>query len=653
VIRRPSGYHFVTPVWGEAYTKLYVDVAIPAQLSPGNLPCFRNVPNCRYIVYTRPDDAALIRESAVFSKLNECIPVTFESIPAGVNGVHDLMTECYRCGIKAAESADCAILFMTPDIVLADGSLRTIKRLSEQGSDVIYAPSIRVMKSSAAAVLNGSFKSGEVIRVSSRDLMRIALDNLHPLAHSSWWEEGDGELVPATIYWRVGDEGILAHCFHLHPLLVYPQKKGAKFFGTVDDDFVLAACPDWSRDAVVNDSDDLLAIDLSDPWRFLETRFAKGSVRDTVRWAEQFANLRHQKLFTTPIRLHTGFSHPERWAEVEVRARRVVEEVAQLLDRPARQLLFEADLLSRRIVRSTKWLRLKLANPHLSDRDPNIGAGWRNGLLWLFERATRMRAAIVRLLRDLTAAIGRLAAKRYWSGVEGDLGAIIAPTPDIVLVSNSPGTIHIEAITRGDRGSSAGGRYGAIERANGVAFLEAGARLPDRSKDAVLLEVNAFRPEKISEYLAESRRVLREGGRLIIFLHRLSPPIRAMGRAPLTPAQLSEKMMPEFVVEQIKAQGGLGTHLRVKLQSLIREIINSRLDLRCAILVLSLPLLPISLAAGSVLIAATAVLDKFGGAPRYCTSNIISARRKGSHMVVVGDAERSLRVDDRQTAAAK
>ena len=35
---QPSGLYFMTPVWGEAYTKLFLDIVIPSQLAPGNLP---------------------------------------------------------------------------------------------------------------------------------------------------------------------------------------------------------------------------------------------------------------------------------------------------------------------------------------------------------------------------------------------------------------------------------------------------------------------------------------------------------------------------------------------------------------------------------------------------------------------------------------
>ena len=262
---RSSIFYFLTPVWGEPYTRLFVDTVIPSQLAGGNLAAFHGEPGHRYIIYTRPQDAEIIRSSAAYASLNECVPVTVEFITERINLVHDMMTDCYRRGIAEANRADAAAIFLTPDIVFSAGSFQEIKRISDDGWDVIYIPAIRTMKKAIGAKLANSFQQGNVIEIPSRQLMRIALDNLHPLADASWWEEGEGGLLPATIYWRVEDEGIVARCFHLHPVCVYPQRKGVTFFGTVDDDYVPAACPDSSRDIVVNDSDQLLAIELSDP----------------------------------------------------------------------------------------------------------------------------------------------------------------------------------------------------------------------------------------------------------------------------------------------------------------------------------------------------------------------------------------------------
>ena len=624
---RPLGFYFLTPVWGAAYTKLYVDTVIPAQLSPGNLPVFKDTPNCRYFIYTRREDDETIRASAIFKELDATVPVTFEWIPDQIGVVHNLMTDCFRRGIAAAEKTDAAALLMTPDLVFADGSFKTIKRLSEEGRDVIFIPSIRTVKNSADATLHASFKSGNIICVPPRQLMQIALDNLHPLAHSAWWEEGDGGLIPATIYWRVDNEGIVAHCFHLHPILVHAQHKDVKFFGTVDDDYIMAACPDATKDALVTDSDDVLAIDLSDPWRYFEMRFAKGSIRDTVRWAEQFANPRHHNLFASTIRMHVGISHPERWKGVEGRAQPIVDEIMTRLNWPVSKLLFDADLIPRRAVRWTKGFRLRLANPHLAGRADGKALAWHGLLLSVLNTFRALRGSLVKMMQWLAARIEYLAALPYNLVLDRHLAKLIAPTDDVVLASNSPEKLFVEPWFAHHVRRFARGRYVTVARPDAAVFLENGQHIPDGSKAMVLLELDAFRSDDITCYLKESRRVLQDGGKLIVYTHRLSLPTIGRAVEAVSDAKLLVLLSTGFAVNTRLEQGGLGTLFRVKLQNWVREMINRRLDLRGLLIIFSLPLLPIVALLGGFVILGNAILDLFDRSKRFSVSSLIFARK--------------------------
>ena len=250
--RQSRPYHLLTPVWGDSYVRLYLEVVVPAQLAAGNLPALSDNPGNRYIIFTRPVDAERIRKSEVYRRLSEVIAVSIELIDEEIEVPHNTMSNCFRHGIRGAEAADAAVIFLTPDLVFASGSFANLKRLDEQGADVVYIPGIRTFKGPVSTWLKASAEDGK-IAVTSRQLMQLALDHLHSLSDSSWWEEGDGDLVPANLFWRVGKEGLLGRCFHLHPLFVAPQRKNPTFFGTVDDDFVPSACPDASHDYVVTD----------------------------------------------------------------------------------------------------------------------------------------------------------------------------------------------------------------------------------------------------------------------------------------------------------------------------------------------------------------------------------------------------------------
>jgi hypothetical protein len=627
--RSPSAFFFLTPVWGASYTSLYIDTVIPAQLAGANLPACRDRTGSRYIIYTTPEDANAIRSSHIFEALDACVPVTFEFITKKINVVHDMMTDCYRRGIKAAEAVDAAILFLTPDIVLSDGALTTLMRLSDSGYDVVYVPAIRTLKNAVATNLAQSFRCGP-IAVLPRQLMRIALDNLHPLGDSSWWEEGEGGLIPANIYWRVGNEGLVGRCFHLHPILVHPQRKKATFFGTIDDDFVPAACPDSTRDYIVTDSDQLLAIELSDPGRFFDLRTAKGSVSDTVRWAEQFTNARHRSLFKATIRMHAGVSQLSDWAAAQERARAVAEAIESCLAWPAWRLMLDPDLLIRRLIYRGKGYRLQFANQdNQSDAETAL---WRRAVLWIVERLSAARTGLIKLMRRIAGRIEALAARSYEAEVYRDLVSMLPHSSDPVLVTSSPGRFHLAASLTEACPSFSSDRHLTVLCHGRVIFLEKGCQIPSSSKKTVILELDAYRTREASSYLNECYRILGEQGQLIVYWHLLSFVSGSGHRSNIDLCEPSKLLASGFCVTATRQQGRLGSHLRVRLSGWLRAVINKRLAVRWLLLVLGLPLLPLIILLGCIVIASTAVLDFFDRSKRFRISTLVLAC-KSSHSV--------------------
>ena len=622
--RRPSGFYFLTPVWGVSYTKLYIDTVIPAQLARGNLGAFDGKSGHRYLIFTTPQDADQIRSSRIYKELNACVPVTFEFFTDKVNVVHDMMTDCYRRGIAAAEDADAAVIFLTPDIVFSDGSFATIKRLAESGRDVIYIPAIRTMKKAVAASLEKSFRDANTIQVPVRQLMRIALDNLHPLANASWWDDGEGGLVPANLYWRIDDEGILGRCFHLHPVCVFPQRKAAKFFSTVDDDYVPAACPDATYDYIVEDSDELLAIELSDPVRFFVTRFAKGSVGDAVRWAEQFANARHRSLFKATIRMHTEGLQSPSWSTAEEKARLVARDIESSLARPAWSCLFHPDLLVGRLIQHAKGARVKFSN--------RSGAGPRTheneaakSQVPSFSPAQLLgvaRARIFGLMRYVALFIEALLSRQYQMNVRNDLADMLPKKPDPVLVANNPEKIYLAPILSQLIPGFTADRYASLLRKEAAIILENGEEVPGSSKDLVILEADSYRTKDIDPYLHECRRILRDNGHLIINLHRMGfsgfsadPPISCQ--------DLVKRLSSQFRVISVKKQGALGSFIRFRATAWLRGIVNRSVASRWLLLIFGVPMLPIIAVTSGIFVVVTALFEWFDRSDKYRVSNLV------------------------------
>lgn len=397
---RPKGYYFLTAVWGESYTRLFLDIALPAQLAPGNLPAFQDNTASRYVIFTTEKDAETIRSAPVFKPLSKAINVHIEIIERARHQPHDLMSACHKRGIEMANAADAAAFFLNPDLVFSDGSFATARRLAEAGTDVILITGIRTLKHGAMQALQ-SYRAHNMLLVPPRALMQIALDHLHPLADSSWWDEGASDLIPANLYWRVSNEGIVARCFHLHPLMVYPQRKDATFFGTVDDDFVPAACPDASHDYIITDSDALLVIELSNPAHVFLTGCRKGSMDDCVVWAERFADSRHRSFFHAVICMHTGMRDREAWKQAKEKASTVADEICRRLALPMAQLCKTFPrALKARLIRWAQDRELARVNRQLGAIELRAPATYLARALGLYFRSARRIAAVSSQVKD-------------------------------------------------------------------------------------------------------------------------------------------------------------------------------------------------------------------------------------------------------------
>jgi len=350
----PVKLHFIVPVWGKGFCQLFTDIALPSQLSKNNIPGISSLKSSHYHIVTTQDDSAFIQSSPAYQKLSEIIGVTTSIYDGDLSIPHDAMSDCYRIGIDAANAREAAIVFLTPDLIWSDGSFVELERIANQGHRVVHTLGLRLLKETFIPAVAREHRAadGATLTIASRDLVGFALQHLHPIAISHLWEEGGGSLVPANLYWRVDGEGLLARCFHLHPLLVNPARKNVHFQGTVDDGFVLAACPDGGSDYVVMDSDQLLACEISRQTHTVQTNLTKGVVSDIAAWADGAANQRHRELVLTPIRFHATAMTEDKWRAVEQRSGQVIDQAFTHLNTHWRVLLItRPKVLMKRTVR--------------------------------------------------------------------------------------------------------------------------------------------------------------------------------------------------------------------------------------------------------------------------------------------------------------
>src|SRR6266540_4781301 len=122
----PEAYLIVNPVWGEAYVERFLKLSLPAQLSAKNIQAMP-VDRTRYLIYTIDRHMQAIRQSEAFRRLEELIPVSLLSLddlpdPRTNPNPHELQTAAFNRGLRFGRGQNAAFIFLTPDVLLADGA---------------------------------------------------------------------------------------------------------------------------------------------------------------------------------------------------------------------------------------------------------------------------------------------------------------------------------------------------------------------------------------------------------------------------------------------------------------------------------------------------------------------------------------------------
>ena len=315
--------HFVTPVWGREYTQLFLELTLPTLLSPGNIPSVANLHDCVYKIYTTRSDAEAIRGSAAYSRLSALLAVDFVYLGDLHQSKYATSSDCYRAAIRDTAFEHAAAILLIPDMVFADGGIRSIERLLRAGKRAVLVMGLRAFKESLVPAVQAAFSNGGSICVPPRDLVRLGTEHLHSIVETHMYEGDSAAFNPSLICWRVADEGFLLHGFHLHPIVVYPRDETTEFFGTIDDDLVHAARFSPDEIHVVVDSDELAWFEVSGRDHFVPTP-TRRDARDVAKWMAWTTNDHHRQIVRTAIRIHSGAGSDSAWLAAQRRAEGVI-----------------------------------------------------------------------------------------------------------------------------------------------------------------------------------------------------------------------------------------------------------------------------------------------------------------------------------------
>jgi hypothetical protein len=245
-----------------------------------------------------------------------------------------VLTLAYARALRSAKTlTDTAFIFLVSDYVLADGALGNLLARIDAGASAVLTANLSAVSETAMPALAGR-ASGDTLTIAPRELMRLALDNLHPLMAAGLAGGGDRHDPDANrVFWRAENDALLGRHYLLHMAAIRPEVS----------DFLVAAPSDYAlvgelapsgRVEIITDSDEYAVIEVV-PEESGVASLARGTlspatVAGSVR---RWATASQRAHANTPIIFHAG-NLPNLDATVSDSARFVADVAARLTADP-------------------------------------------------------------------------------------------------------------------------------------------------------------------------------------------------------------------------------------------------------------------------------------------------------------------------------
>ena len=366
-------YLFSMVVWGEEYAREFLELSLPSQLAEGNIDGSSWHDGSEYLILTTKDDAEIIKVHPAFHLLKERINVRFAyRKPLTKGAKYKLASLCQMEAIRVGADFD-AIFFSYPDFIWSRGGMKNVAARIAEGHDAVFSPVPRAITEDMTEILpklktpTPGSSAPSILNLSSRDLVRLSLENFHQGMWDFCWDTEKFSVFPSTIMWKIPDQGILMRSYHLHPLVIRSQPANinfyVKFSVSLDEEYLPILFKDDDTIHYVEDSDECTVISLSN----LATVYSSdpnrppASVPVLARWAEEYASVLHRSCVKHSLRWHYAPVDEKLWEVAERQAQEVVSAVAARLAVPGEILRFE-DIpayaaRARRIKRFSHWRR--------------------------------------------------------------------------------------------------------------------------------------------------------------------------------------------------------------------------------------------------------------------------------------------------------
>jgi hypothetical protein len=267
--RRPPAraVRLLLPVWGYRYVKQFLEFSLPTMLAEGNIPAVAAMLPCTLVLLTSATDAKAIAEHPGYRLLSSICRTEIQLIDDLITGDNysTTITLAYERAVRATgpELCDTCFFFLISDYLVAEGSLKNALSRVLAGASGVLAGNFQIIQEDAAPEFYERFEQdGPEIKIPPRQLMRWALEHLHPMTAANMVNFPLSHSAHTNrLFWRVDPDTLIGRFYLMHMICIRPEVDDFVIGSSCDYSFIPEMCPSGLVE-VLTDSDEYLVVEM-------------------------------------------------------------------------------------------------------------------------------------------------------------------------------------------------------------------------------------------------------------------------------------------------------------------------------------------------------------------------------------------------------
>lgn len=265
-------FYFIVVVWGKQFRDYLTNYCIPSLLAPDNLPKLTNTGSNKFLICTTKKDWEELKQSPALKNLREYIDPVLIEIPLPPTGT----SSCQHIGVGHKLATDMCFndkaygIAITPDLVISNGTLKTIQEKALLGYQVVLTPAIRFAEEPFFAELKAASLSsheGQLpLTLTERQLVKFGLKSFHSETESYDFESlYYGATKPVSLWRMPNEQGLIIYSLSWCPMMIDYGKishhdTSALEEWTMDGDYIHKNFEDINKIYASQDSDEMILI---------------------------------------------------------------------------------------------------------------------------------------------------------------------------------------------------------------------------------------------------------------------------------------------------------------------------------------------------------------------------------------------------------